>query len=436
MWIEPKVDWADSDFIKNSDFNRIVNNLKYLGDNIEHYIENVGLSPDFLSIPEKMKGTKPKASEYNAVEDALDKVNAASFELNIGERKNYAPNRRTIDSNELNRIERSMLEIKNKVDTLNTDTSAPTITITSDIGDWVENKIWTLTGSITPNGNGVKRAYFQNLHDGTKVELGSGEFELTGLVLQGGVNAFKIKAFNNDDIPSVYNFTKSYDDAPPTITITSVVDSTVATTYTLEGTVVDSGAGVRKVTINNTDVELVNGTFSITYDLALGDNVYTIMATDRLDKTSTRTVNIRRLDTAGQRAPLSTLVATSKSGSNGYRDYGTYITCEASVHYDGMGVSIARSVTYAGYIDLTKLPDYQHITRVVLQHPRYAEDGRDGGKREWRDTSSTHTVNAGDTKVEFTDYDYRANDSNGASIGADIWARAWAGVRYITYYYG
>lgn len=140
-------------------------------------------------------------------------------------------------------------------------------------------------------------------------------------------------------------------------------------------------------------------------------------------------------DTSAHSAPLSCVVATSKTSDGGYADEGTRIRRETSVHYEGMGVSTSCWVRYIGYIDLTQLPDYQDIKRVVIQHPRYAEDGRDGGKYEWRDVTTTHTVNAGDTKVEFNDYDYRHNDSNGHPLGDDIWARAWAGVRYITYYY-
>ena len=140
-------------------------------------------------------------------------------------------------------------------------------------------------------------------------------------------------------------------------------------------------------------------------------------------------------DTSAHSAPLSCVVATSKTAEGSFVDEGTRIRREEWVHYDGMGVSVNTWVRYIGYIDLTQLPDWQDIKRVVIQHPRYAEDGRDGGKYEWRDVTTTHTVNAGDTKVEFNDYDYRYNDSNGASIGADIGVRAWAGVRYITYYY-
>ena len=154
-----------------------------------------------------------------------------------------------------------------------------------------------------------------------------------------------------------------------------------------------------------------------------------------LDKITFNGVTVWEHDTSGHNAPLSCVVASSKTADGAFADEGTRIRRETSVHYEGMGVSTSCWVRYIGYIDLTQLPDWQDIKRVVIQHPRYAEDGRDGGKWEWRDTYSTHNVTPGDTRVEFNDYDYRANDSNGANLGADIWARAWAGVRHITYYY-
>jgi hypothetical protein len=154
-----------------------------------------------------------------------------------------------------------------------------------------------------------------------------------------------------------------------------------------------------------------------------------------LDKITFNGVTVWEHDTSGHSAPLSCVVATSKTADGAFADEGTRIRRETSVYYDGMGVSTSCWVRYIGYIDLTQLPDWQDIKRVVIQHPRYAEDDRDGGKREWRDTYSTHTVNAGDTRVEFNDYDYRSNDSNGHREGDTISAKAWAGVRYITYYY-
>jgi hypothetical protein len=51
------------------------------------------------------------ASEINAIEDKLEELNLKTYAINIGEKQIYYPNEKTMDYNELNRIETACLNI-------------------------------------------------------------------------------------------------------------------------------------------------------------------------------------------------------------------------------------------------------------------------------------------------------------------------------------
>lgn len=436
-WQTPRTNYKATDYLNYADYNRIVGNLDYLKTEISAFINDVD---GYVQLDtNKNVNSILLSEEMNSIENNLEALNLTSYNLNIGIKASYTINGSTPLYSEFNRIESACALIKERVDSQKTNNTAPIIKITSEYGNWADSNKYTVTGTITDNGNGIGGAtlfYYDSTNKKVSkaLALNNGAFSTT-ITLNPGINNFSVRAVDVDNNPSMFSFIKKCDNIKPTINVTSATTPTTATSYTLKGNVVDNESGIKSVTINGTDVMLEDNSFTVNYPLTLGTNTFTIKATDNTDNVATQTVSVKRLSTAGQSAPLSVLVATSKTADGSFADEGTRIRRETSVHYDGMGVSTSCWVRYIGYIDLTKLPDYQYIKKVVIQHPRYAEDGRDGGKREWRDTTTTHIVNKGDTKVEFNDYDYRHNDSNGANLGADIWARAWAGVRYITYYY-
>lgn len=109
MWIEPKVDWSASDYIRSADYNRMVGNLNYLKE-----LAAKVYKPIDLEEMHTINGTqRPYPSQYNAVENNLDIINNNTIQLDIGEKKQYISNGHTIDYNELNRLENSMLLLYN-----------------------------------------------------------------------------------------------------------------------------------------------------------------------------------------------------------------------------------------------------------------------------------------------------------------------------------
>ena len=101
-WITPKTDWVATDPITYVDYNRIINNLKYIQDlckSMYNQLVNTNLGAD------QIESDVPYADMLNNIENCLDNINRVSYNFNIGRKKSYSANRPYIDYNELNRVE-------------------------------------------------------------------------------------------------------------------------------------------------------------------------------------------------------------------------------------------------------------------------------------------------------------------------------------------
>lgn len=111
-WIEPKTDWDITDYFNIDDYGRIVNNIAYLKEyakTILLNLENVEFSENIVN--DKTYSSMIYASEINAIEDKLEELNLKTYALNIGEKKTYYPNEKTMNYDDLNRIETACLNI-------------------------------------------------------------------------------------------------------------------------------------------------------------------------------------------------------------------------------------------------------------------------------------------------------------------------------------
>ena len=100
-WITPKTDWVATDPITYVDYNRIVNNLKYIQELCTKLyklsITNLG--------SDQTENDIPYADMLNNIEICLTNINQASYNFNIGREKTFSANSPYIDYNELNRVE-------------------------------------------------------------------------------------------------------------------------------------------------------------------------------------------------------------------------------------------------------------------------------------------------------------------------------------------
>ena len=111
-WTEPKTNWTKDDFFNIEDYRRITNNIMYLKDFLDSLF--YGLS-DMQLMSEKNISEPIYAREINDIENNIELLNIETYKLEIGDTKEYFPNQRTMDFNELNRIEKAMFDIYTKM---------------------------------------------------------------------------------------------------------------------------------------------------------------------------------------------------------------------------------------------------------------------------------------------------------------------------------
>lgn len=105
-WIEPKTYWTSDDYFNSEDYNRIIGNIAYL----KAYLDGLFLGLTNVSLgEEKVIKSLIYAREINSIELALETLNLETYKFDIGDTKEYMANRRTLDFNELNRIESAIL---------------------------------------------------------------------------------------------------------------------------------------------------------------------------------------------------------------------------------------------------------------------------------------------------------------------------------------
>lgn len=109
-WIEPKTDWAGTDYFNVDDYNRIIGNithLKALADAL------------FLKLTELSMGEEKTylsliyAREMNNIENSLEVLNLETYGFDIGEKTEYRANGNTPLYSEFNRIESAILLLYN-----------------------------------------------------------------------------------------------------------------------------------------------------------------------------------------------------------------------------------------------------------------------------------------------------------------------------------
>ena len=100
----PKTNWIAEDYINVSDYNRILNNVWYLGTNRLNEYYNIEGFDDILQPASETD--YPTAERWNLIEEKLDYLDTITGNLvSIGDRKYFYPGGQYIDYNELNRIE-------------------------------------------------------------------------------------------------------------------------------------------------------------------------------------------------------------------------------------------------------------------------------------------------------------------------------------------
>lgn len=106
-WTTPKTDWVATDFVSDTAYNRWINNLNYLQTLCKkmYALNETNLGSDVT------EDDIPFEDMLNAIETALENVNIASYDFNIGEKTVFEANGHYIDYVEINRIESAELKL-------------------------------------------------------------------------------------------------------------------------------------------------------------------------------------------------------------------------------------------------------------------------------------------------------------------------------------
>lgn len=112
MWIQPKTDWTKDDYFNAVDFNRIKNNLVSLRDIANKMYKDF----DIIYLGnDKTYRDYFYADEINIIEDNFEKINKLTINVGYGERPIYRDNGYIMTFEELNRLEKAMLDLYGKL---------------------------------------------------------------------------------------------------------------------------------------------------------------------------------------------------------------------------------------------------------------------------------------------------------------------------------
>ena len=118
MWSKPKTDWSVKtdaegryigDYFNAADYQRIRANLAYLRELAESMYPAIALPV----IPDRSVGDGLYTADINAIERSLDELAAGTFDPGIPARKTWASGAPFPLAEDLNRIERSCLQLYN-----------------------------------------------------------------------------------------------------------------------------------------------------------------------------------------------------------------------------------------------------------------------------------------------------------------------------------
>ena len=118
-WITPKTNWTSSDRFNIDDFTRISGNINYLIDIINGVLYNGTIEKienRYVINGENQYNSAWVVSDFNNIEERIDKINKVIYTKNYGTRQTFYENGMFIKWDELNRIEGAILSMKNIIE--------------------------------------------------------------------------------------------------------------------------------------------------------------------------------------------------------------------------------------------------------------------------------------------------------------------------------
>jgi hypothetical protein len=175
------------------------------------------------------------------------------------------------------------------------DTAVPTLSITSPVNNFsTTSTSITVTGTAADTGTNASGIFSVTVNNGpASYDVSTGNWTLTNVPLSPGANIITAQAMDNaGNVATPQTITvnlQTGDNTPPTVTITSPINNSSATSasITVSGTATDPGAnasGVASVVVNGVtaNYNAATGAWSVSdLPLTYGDNTILVTATDR-----------------------------------------------------------------------------------------------------------------------------------------------------------
>lgn len=193
------------------------------------------------------------------------------------------------------------------------DTTNPTLTVTAPT-----NNLVTASSSVTVSGTVSDNVGVASVTvNGSAATVTNGAFS-KAVSLSAGSNTITVVATDTSGNTTTMTRTVKRATSGPTLNITAPAAGAVikASSVTVTGTVSDPVSTVSSVTVNGTAVTVSNGSFSKSVNLSEGSNTITVVATNAVGLSTTKTVSVTR-DMTGPTltvsAPTNNLVTAASS---------------------------------------------------------------------------------------------------------------------------
>lgn len=112
MWVQAKTNWTKNDHFDAVDYNRIKNNIAHLKE-LSSTLYPAYTIADMGA--DKTYSDYYYADEVNTIENNFELINNKTLKQPYGEKKQYMDNGPTMDWEELNRLERSIQDLFDKL---------------------------------------------------------------------------------------------------------------------------------------------------------------------------------------------------------------------------------------------------------------------------------------------------------------------------------
>ena len=151
-----------------------------------------------------------------------------------------------------------------------------------------------ISGSFTETGSGIACITV----NGIEATITGSSFSATVSLLSEGTNTITAEAVDHAGNSASASATILLDTIAPTISLDPVTSPTTVPYQIISGTFTETGSGIKSITVNGIAAEISGSTFYANISLSEGENVITVIATDKAGNSDSQSTSITLLHSA------------------------------------------------------------------------------------------------------------------------------------------